>query len=55
MIFDISRPNDLRVQLAKPSITTDEIDSLLEDPDIDDVLKEELLADVVPQGYRRTT
>lgn len=55
MIFDISSPNDLRVQLTKPSMTTDEIDTLLEDPAVDGVLKEALLADVVPQGYRRST
>lgn len=53
MIFDISHPHDLRLQLDKPSLTAEEIDVFLDDADADSGLKEGLLADVEPQGYQR--
>jgi len=53
VIFDISYPHDLRVQIDQPSITTEEIDALLADPSVGNGLKETLLADVEPQGYQR--
>jgi hypothetical protein len=53
MDFDISAPHDLRTALNKPTIATEEIDAILADPDFDSELKEQLLLDVVPQGYEQ--
>jgi hypothetical protein len=53
MDFDISSPHDLRVALNKPTITTEEIDAILADSESDSELKEQLLLDVVPQGYEQ--
>jgi hypothetical protein len=52
-IYDISAPYDRRIALNKPVINTEEINSMLSDPDVDDAVKQQLLADVEPQGYRR--
>jgi hypothetical protein len=52
-VYDISAPHDLRVALKKPVINTAEIDSMLADPDADEAVKRQLLADVEPQGYQR--
>ena len=51
-IYDISHPYDLRVRLNKPAMTTEEIDALLTNPGIHADLKQQLQADVEPQGYR---
>jgi hypothetical protein len=53
MTFDISAPYDLRTALDKPTIATEEIDAIMADPDFDPQLKEQLLLDVVPQGYEQ--
>jgi hypothetical protein len=53
MAFDISAPHDLRTALNKPTIATEEIDAILADPEFDSGLKEQLLQDVVPQGYEQ--
>jgi hypothetical protein len=53
MAFDISAPYDLRMALNKPTIATEEIDAILADPEFDPKLKEQLLLDVVPQGYEQ--
>ena len=53
MVFDISAPHDLRTALKKPTITTEEIDAILADPDSDSRLREQLLQDVLPQGYEQ--
>jgi hypothetical protein len=50
-VYDISNPHDLRVVLGKPSITTEEVDSLIADADADPAVKLRLLEDVEPQGY----
>jgi hypothetical protein len=50
-VYDISNPHDLRVVLGKPSITTEEIDSLIADADADPAVKLRVLEDVEPQGY----
>jgi hypothetical protein len=51
MLYDISHPHDLRVTLGKPSISTTEIDQLLDDPAADHQVQRQLLADVEVQGY----
>jgi hypothetical protein len=51
MIFDISAPHDLRVVLNKPSITTEEVEAFIADPEADPAVKLRLLEDVEPQGY----
>jgi len=53
MAFDISAPYDLRVALNKSTIATEEIDAILADPEFDPQVKEQLLQDVVPQGYEQ--
>jgi hypothetical protein len=53
MDFDISAPHDLRIALNKPTIATEEIDAILADREVDSELKEQLLQDVLPQGYEQ--
>jgi len=50
-VYDLSHPHDLRIALNKPTINTEEIDTVLADPDADQEVKRRLLADVEPQGY----
>jgi hypothetical protein len=53
MAFDISAPHDLRGALNRQAIATEEIDAILADPEFDPDLKDQLLQDVVPQGYEQ--
>ena len=50
-VYDISYPYDLRRALNKPSITADEVEAVVADPDVDQEVKRRLLADLKPQGY----
>jgi len=51
VIYDISHPYDLRVALGKPTMTTDEIDRFLGDPEGDPEVRRQLLVDAQGQGY----
>jgi hypothetical protein len=53
LLYDISYPHDLRVLFNKPTMSDEEIDTYLEDPRADPDLKQQLLLDVQPQGYRQ--
>jgi len=54
-VYDISSPYDLRTEFKKLSISTEEIETFLADPDANPDVKDKLLRDLQQQGYTAAT
>jgi hypothetical protein len=51
-IYDMTYPRDLRGPMGKPTMTTEEVDSFLADPNADEDMKRLVLLNVQQQGYQ---